>query len=189
MSLHQLYAASDPGIQVWGDSIAAGISGSIEQPYRWTNRLERMFRPARSVQNFGVGGESAAQIRARMVAWLPTNNQIIGIVAGRNGVLTLTPAEIVADIQLMIDHVGDDRYFVTTVLPILDGSEDPGDANRTKVNTLNALFASTWPNNVIDWVSLLDSTSLRNGDFTHVTAAGQALQAQLVYDFIVDKGW
>jgi lysophospholipase L1-like esterase len=190
MSTHVIPPARDRGIQCWGDSMTFGTSG-ITYPWatRWTHVLSGMFRPARPVLNAGVGGETAAEIAVRQLAYQDPNTQINVIWAGRNGVLTLTPAAIVATIQTMVDHVGDDRYVVLTVPYQTDGTEDANDANGLEVTALNALIESTWPDNHLDIATALAWDAALRTDDLHLTAAAQVIVAEAVYDFIVSKGW
>lgn len=190
MSLHQAPSVLDRAIHCWGDSLTESTSG-ITSPdaTRYPTVLGTLFTPQRTVYNGGVGGETAAEIAVRQLAYMPVNNVINVIEAGRNGVLTLTPAAIVATIQTMVDHVSDNRYLVWTVPFKTDGTEDPADANGILVQALNDLIMSTWPDNCIDIATLLGRDDSLRVDGLHPTVAGYALIANAIYTRILAEGW
>ena len=182
MTLHARTPLLDPGFQAWGDSLTAGITGMNNNSHlRWTALLGRMFRPPRTINNQGVGGESAAQIAARMTDYVPINTQIQLLWAGRNGVLSLSPASIVASIQTMVAAAASGRYLVFTVPYYTDGTEDPTDASGILVTALNNLIKSTWPNNYFDAAATLGYDDSLRYDGIHMLASGQALIASALY--------
>ena len=190
MSLHQAPTGLDRAIHCWGDSLTESTSG-ITSPYatRYPTVLGTLFTPQRTVYNGGVGGETAAQIATRQLAYMPVNNVINVIEAGRNSVLSLTAAAIVATIQTMVAHVSDDRYLVWTVPFKTDGTEDADDANGILVQTLNDLIIATYQDNYIDIAALLGRDDALRVDGLHPTGAGYALIAAAIYDRIVAEGW
>lgn len=188
MAIYSINKGKDLGQQAWGDSLVEGQAGGNPFYKKWPLMLGAKFKPGIPVFNGGVGGETAAQIATRFLAYSKVNTQIIGFWAGRNGVLTLTPESIVATITTMIDHVGDDRWYILSVIPYADGSEAAGSTNRNKILALNALIQSTWPSHYVDVFTDLDSNSLRT-DGLHLNAAGSDIVAAKVFEFQRLKEW
>ena len=77
--MHALAPALDNDIVCPGDSLTEGTSGVT---YPWATRyptvLGTLFSPNRAVDNLGVGGETAADIATRFLAY-GTNRQIVVI--------------------------------------------------------------------------------------------------------------
>lgn len=125
-------------IAAWGDSLTAAAG--------YPEMLAALFQGHRVTYNGGVGGETAAQIRARQVADNVYNQRINLLWAGRNSFKTQTPAQIIADIDLMIAHVIGGRYLVTSIPP---STLDSGAENTTRL-ALNAALAAAYGSRYFD---------------------------------------
>jgi len=187
-------STTNGNIAAWGDSLTA--------PSGYPDLMPSMFDGYRHAYNGGVGGESAAQIRARQVADLSYNQRINLLWAGRNGFKTLTPAQIIADIDLMIAHVVGGRWLVFGILPsTLDSAGD-----IATLNTFNAALATAYGSRYVDMKAAMQAAgdgsandiadvaadytprSLRS-DELHPNAAGKAVIASRARAAIMSFGW
>jgi hypothetical protein len=187
-------------IAFWGDSLTPTAASALQQTLQSYN-----------VYNGGVGGNTSAQIATRMVAATGMSNYITVIWAGRNNigeVATLTgnpssPDTIKADIASMVASLSPPKRFI--VLSVLNSeypSEYKGGSDYDVIIQLNNDLAALYPNNYLDVRSYLVSqynpnspqdvtdfnndvppTSLR-ADAIHLNAAGDALVAQQIANFI-----
>lgn len=180
-------------IACWGDSLTQG---------GYPVYLRSAFGHYRYVHDGGVGGESAASIRARMVADNYYDSRIVCIEGGRNGFTTLTPEAIEADIALMVAHVNGGRFVVGSVTPFDTDTAD----YTTKRNTLNAIREATYGARYLDMLPILQAAndgsandladvaagwiprSLRS-DAGHLNAAGQLIKANAYRNKIVALGY
>lgn len=146
--------------------------------------------PPRVTYNYGAGGETASDIKTRFLARTDRAPKLYIFWAGRNGVLDTELSLIVADIQAMVDDIGEgSKYIVLTVPPKTDGTEDPGDAQRIKVDNLNALYLAAWPDNCLDINEAIGEDPADRTDNVHLTEACQLRVAQAVYAFVAARGW
>lgn len=177
----------------WGDSLTASGYPQI---------LQISFGSQRPCYNFGVGGETAAQVRARQVADQLYNRYINLLWVGRNGFKVTTPASIIADIDLMIAHVVGGRWLVGSVPP---STLDSGAENTLRL-ALNAAFEAEYGDRYVDivaaWQAANDGSaddlsdiaagytprSLR-GDELHPNDDGDAVIAAAWKTAILAKGW
>lgn len=178
----------DNDIQAWGDSLTENSAGGITEDYRWPYTLGTSFTPARSVENRGVGGESAIQIRDRLLLDVVPNRQICIFWAGRNGVLTLSPDAIVATIATMVASVSDGRWVVVSVPWFVDGTEPVGSSQRNAVIALNTTIQVAWPDNYVDVTAFLEDPSTRS-DGLHLSNTGSAIVRDKILALILAKGW
>jgi lysophospholipase L1-like esterase len=177
----------------WGDSLTAG---------GYVNYLGALFGGFRTVYDGGVGGESAASIRARQVADEYRNDRINLLWAGRNGFKTIPAADIKADIDLMIAHVEGGRWLVGGITPFAD---DTGGDTTLRL-ALNALLSSAYGNRYVDILTPMQAAndgsandladvaagliprSLR-GDGGHPNETGKQVNAVTWRDAILAQGW
>ena len=176
----------DRYIQCWGDSLTESTSGGITYSNRWPVLLSSYFEIP--ILNGGVGGESANQIATRQLIYQRVNTAINIIWAGRNGVLTLPANDIKNDIQSMVNHVGDSRYIVMSVINKTDGTENVASANYNLITTLNTLLQSTFPSNYLDVMTNLNDNALRV-DGLHLNNDGNLVVNNALKNFITSKNW
>lgn len=180
-------------IACWGDSLTQG---------GYPIYLRSAFGHYRYVHDGGVGGESAASIRARMVADPYYDSRINCLEGGRNGFKTLTPEEIEVDIALMVAHVNGGRYVVGSVTPFDDDTSE----DTAKLVALNAMRQTTYGQHYLDMLPIFQAAndgsandladvaagwiprSLRS-DGGHLNAAGQLIKANAYRDKILALGY
>jgi hypothetical protein len=183
-------------IAAWGDSLTRAYAPKLALAY-----------PARTVFNGGVGGESSAQIRVRMVADTEKATWIAVLWYGRNN--WQQQAAILRDLALSVESLaaGNERFVVMSVLNGNTPAQRSGGVDYNKFMLLNEAIAAAYPNNYLDirsyLVSMYDPTkpqdvidhsydvvpsSLRT-DVVHLTSAGYQLVANRVKQFIDTKGW
>lgn len=188
-------------IATWGDSLTAGTGASpSSNAYPATLGLLSGF----TVSNGGVGGETSAQVKTRMVA--DTNSYPLPTIiwVGRNDVYTNSPANIVSNINLMISALANgansNRWLVMNVL---NGEYVPYDAiggvGYMAITNLNAQLSATYgtryvpirealvaaynpalTNDVYDYNLDIPPASLRS-DQVHLNNAGYAAVANYIY--------
>lgn len=140
----------------WGDSLTAG-TGSVSPTGGWVSQL-RIAKAGQVVINLGVGGQTSAQIAARVVAdtvrgkywncvfWMGRND--VGN-ASLTSVVTGNLATAVANLAAGV------KYIVCTVIPA--ANEGVGSANWNAIVALNTAVKSTYGSKVADVFSALTS--------------------------------
>ncbi|MBP1849702.1 SGNH/GDSL hydrolase family protein [Rhizobium halophytocola] len=157
----------DGRIAAYGDSITAGNATGVTDGYDYPAILERLLQ--RPVFNGGVGGETSAQIKTRLLADDDRKNWVFVIGAGRND--GNAQAAILANIAAMVaDLPYGGRYLILSVPYAADASQ----AEIDYVGAINAALASAYGNRfvAIDW-----STVTRVSDHLHPDDAGNAVIA------------
>jgi lysophospholipase L1-like esterase len=155
-------------VACWGDSLTVG--GLPPYPGDWRNQVElggsavQTGNTYRWVHNAGVIGETAAQIRARMVADATYQSAIQIIWAGRNAFLGQT-ATVLSEIAAMVAaaEARSGKYLVLSVTngqpnagvtSGLQGSspnwEDLGTAPHTDIVTINTALAAAYGTRYVD---------------------------------------
>ncbi len=185
--MHSRPATLDNRIVIFGDSLAEASAGGVIYANQWPVRLSTALQ--RPVYNAAIGGETIQQIAARYLLY--SGRQILILVAGRNSVLSVAAATMVSQMQSAIAHCSTERYLVFDILPLTNGTEDPGDSNRDLVDAANAAYYSAWSAlHIIKWSDMFDvsDNSLRS-DGVHPTSAAQQSIWPFVHQRIVDNGW
>lgn len=141
--------------------------------------------PGRPYFNGGVAGETAAQIRARMLRdtvrgrlWHPV------IWAGRNNVGTATfQADVLADLATMVANLA--PGVIPTIVNILSSrTETTGTANNTAILATNAAILARYGINVVDAFSVICTASgAPHDDFLCYTAGSIAANEVHLNDY------
>lgn len=175
-------------IKWFGDSLVESTAANNPLTERVTVKLSKSFNPYISVENYGIGGQEALEIATRLFRYPVYPGDIFGIWAGRNDVLDVgkTATSIADTIKTMTDYIKTNRYFVMSVLPATDGSEDVGSDNYNKVIALNTELSSRYGDKFIDVVSLV-TNPIYHGDAFHLNAAGYNLVVPKVVENLVNR--
>jgi lysophospholipase L1-like esterase len=167
-------------VACWGDSLTAG--GLLPYGADWRHQVEQSGatvqaeKPYRWVYNGGVSGESATNIRTRMIADTTYRDNIQIIWAGRNGFYGAT-ATVLAEIATMVAaaQARSGKYLVLSVTnanweafpsdPASKGVqgvtptwEDLGSAPYNDIITINSTLESLYGSNYIDVRTALVNT-------------------------------
>ena len=187
-------------IAAWGDSLTIGVGGT---PY--PTQLATLFKNGRYVYNGGYGALTSTQIATRMLAATDKYGYTAIIWAGRNNYTD--PTTVKADIASMVMALGHNRYIILSVMNGNYASEYQGQANYNTITQLNSDLQSLYPNNYIDIREYIIQHGLTDAGITptaqdlidigndvpptslttdglHLTAAGYAVVAKQVYNFI-----
>lgn len=203
-----LKASEKLPLRAYGDSMTFGAgstgnnNGYVKQYYA-SDSLRMCF-------NGGVSGQTAAQIRARLVADAKIADDVVVIMAGTNdyqgGASAVTAA--LAEIATMVSSIlatGNTRYVVCC--PPGDWNDISGSGNYTQLISLQNQIIAAYPNNYVnvrsaiiaannggsdlpDVANDVTPTSLRNGtDTPHLNDAGYTAVKNAIKAFIDSKGW
>ncbi len=202
-------AEPDASIALWGDSLTFG-TGADTAAGKYPNLLGRLFTPARTVFNGGVGGDSSAQVAARMLADEAHRNGIAVLWAGRNNYGSL--ALVLADIAAMVAHLRSRRFLVLSVPNAGLPEEYRGTPGYRDIIALNDALQARYGDRFLDVRSALIRAGLPGlgfvptpqdrhdvehdvppaglrADHIHLNDAGQAVVARRVRDAILRQGW
>jgi len=138
----------------WGDSLTAG-AGAVSPAGGWPTQVG-IANVQRPVSNLGVGGETAAQIRARVLA-----DTVRGTLwncvftMGRNNVGTGTfQADVLAELATCVANLSTAaKYIVGTVTN--GAGEAVGSANWLAIQALNTAIIARYGSKVADVMSAL----------------------------------
>jgi autotransporter passenger strand-loop-strand repeat protein len=201
-SLDALNGTSYEEIAAWGDSLTAGNAAGPGNQY--PSQLAKDFNGDRTVLNEGQGGDTSTQIADRLIAATSLLNDTVVIWAGLNNVTD--PSQVLADTERMVSALGSNTHYVILSLINPDGPNNlPGHSVYNDIAEVNAQLASTFPGHYLDVLSILVNdynpasptdvvdhnngvvpTSLRLDD-GHLNAAGNAIVAQAVHNFIATR--
>jgi lysophospholipase L1-like esterase len=200
--------AETDDVSCWGDSLT--LSGSVAED-RYPSVLAELIGGGTWCVNLGVGGETSAQIYSRIesdtrhmaaiqVFWLGRNDASTGWDATASAALKTRIADSISLITSTPK-----RYLVLGVINGDYADEYDGTTKHTNLLSLNDDLAALYPSNFIDIRQVLideadpvaDATDISNdvppdslrSDDIHLNAAGYAIVAQAVYDFLDTKGW
>jgi hypothetical protein len=171
---------------LWGDSLRAG---DLATPYEiWT--LDSALVSGEAISNEGVGGETSAQIAARVVAGgatkLAGHN---GLEMGRNDVAgtigtTGVVADVMANFATSVAAVTG-KYHVTPPPPA--SSEPAGDAPWAQCKSIHRKLVALYPTKTLDWTYLLQRSANPVGqDRTDVSKDFTPQSTRILPDFSVD---
>jgi len=181
-------AVNTSNIAAWGDSFTDANYG------RYPATLLQLSGYA--VANLGVGGQSSAQIKERMLAAPDKRTWPVIIWAGRNDGRDQI-AQTEANIAAMVANLTHTNYLV---LPVFNGAgEGKGSYEYQQIMALNSNLARTYGSHyldvrshivsnynassaqdVADYAADIPPTSLRQ-DFLHPNTAGSDLIANYIY--------
>lgn len=185
-------SSRDSLISCWGDSLTAGTGAPPEADFcRTLGKL--LHRP---VFNGGVGGQSSAQIRDRMISRAPNLDQGITIIwAGRNNYSQT--ARVSEDISTMVRSLPAEAKYL--ILGIVTGDfpdEEPGRRGYLLIQKLNNLLSDRYSDRFLDVQSLFDDiTGQRHegaqirADRIHLNQAGYSKLASAMAAYIVKHAW
>jgi lysophospholipase L1-like esterase len=189
-------------IATFGDSLTEGIGATTStNPYPAVLQAISGY----TVANYGIGGYTSGQIKDVLINTNAASWPLPVIIwAGRNDVYTNSAANIVANIQAMVNalaSVGNtNRYLILNVLNgDYVGYDSRGGVGYQAITNLNALLSSTFgshyvpirealvaaydpdiPSDVVDYGYDIPPGSLRSDDI-HLNNAGYAAVARYVY--------
>jgi autotransporter passenger strand-loop-strand repeat protein len=200
--LDALNGTSYEEIAAWGDSLTAGNAAGPGNQY--PSLLAKDFNGGRTVLNEGEGGDTSTQVADRLIAATSLRKDTVIIWAGLNNVTD--PTQVMADTASMISALGSNSHYVIMSLINPDGPNDlPGGSVSNDINNINSQLAATYPGHYLDVLSILINdynpssptdvvdhnngvvpTSLRIDD-GHLNAAGNAIVAEALYNFITTQ--
>lgn len=201
------WSAKDPRVNPkitnvvgWGDSMIE--NAFLASTDRWIAVLAGLLN--RKASNQGIGGQTSTQIATRANADVRFIDRIRIIWAGTNG--PDAGNTVLGDIQSMVNYQPTTKFII---LPSMNSStEISGSAGYINKMGNNAAVQAAYPNNWLDVRSMIIALQAPGGpyqdgtayaqdvitaalrtDSLHLNAAGYALVAQYVYNFIIAKGW
>ncbi len=192
----------------WGDSQSSdqGAGGS-NRPVPWPATIGANL--GRLAWNGGVQGETANQIRARMVSEKFGAKGTTVIWAGRND-MPANPASVKSSIAAMVANLETTRFVIIGQVNGDYTTEYAGQSGYAAIVQLNADLAALYPNNFLDIRTTLVAQGAPGAPFAdppyyardcppapgillpgevHFSDAGSALIGQTVQAFITSKGW
>jgi hypothetical protein len=159
----------------WGDSL---VSGNL------VTTFAASYTPARFCWDGGVGGETLAQIRARMVAANMYQDRIV-IIWDKEGEVAVV--DWLSDLALMVAKATSGRYLILSDIYRTDGAETA--AQIASISARNAATLAAYPNNYLDVASLLTDNSTRS-DGLHLTPTANAnIVVPAIKQKLVDLGY
>lgn len=172
-----------------GDSLTAGTGANTAKSY--PSQLASLL--GRPVENFGIGGETAQQIAARVIENRHDKGRIHIFQMGRNNVGTGSfQADVLAALSSCVAALGHNKFLIGSVTPMT--TETIGTANRTAIIACNAAIAAAYPANYVDTLSALATNAGEipagsYSDSTHFNGAGYLVLATTYAAAITAKGW
>lgn len=138
-------------ISIWGDSLTQGNVDGLGDNYP----SDLQAYTTRIAHNYGIGGQTSAQILTRFQNNPNSYNDYTVIWAGRNDISNSVPtATIEANLTSMVTLLpSGGRYVLMTILPRQD--EPTGSTNANNIATVNSYITSTYTSNYLDIRSLL----------------------------------
>lgn len=178
-------------IAVFGDSTAAGDGVADNQ--KWHTLLAAGYSPARNLHNAGTGGENSAQMLARVAA-ATAHRRWTTIFVDRPKWDTEPWIENLKAAAALLNTA---RWLVLP--PVTDSPSGQPDSLATSIADIQAelLADPFFAGHTLDaaaqaaYIAAMDDDAMRVGgtDFTHFSAAGQALQASTIRAFLDARGW
>lgn len=177
-----------PDIRMEGDSFIAGAYGAslATSTEKLTNR---------QIQHTALGGSTLDEAVTRILN--PTYSGLLGRVTvfwdgSENGITTVD--EYLAQLQTAIDALGHDRFIV------IGAAANYREDQMKLVNSINDQMQARWPENFLDWRSILPLSEPGGypteamfanlpTDSTHLSAAAMDLMSAAVMNYIDAKGW
>jgi LysM repeat protein len=133
---------STVNIATWGDSLTQGAN--VTAPYP----ADLAPLTGHYVFNGGIGGQTAAQIAARMLLDTGKYSWPAIIWSGRNDVAVTDPTAVEASIASMVSALTTPNYII---LPVFNnGTEPSGSTNYTWITTVNSYLAATYGSHYLD---------------------------------------
>lgn len=197
-------------MRAYGDSMTAG-AGSTGNTNGWPTQYFAV-DTNRMIGNFGVSGETASQIKDRLIIDPSIESDTVVIMAGTNdyqgGPTAVTNALAAIDTMVAaVTATGNTKWVVCT--PPGSWLDTEGSANHGYLISLCNSIASTYPNNYIDIrQDIIDaynpgvpqdvidfnndvtpSTLQAPGDTPHLNDAGYGVVAASIKSFVDGKGW
>ncbi len=191
-------------VVAWGDSLTAGAGAEFGHDFPAILRTVY----GRETVNFGIGGQTSTEIKARMLNRLRglDDGSVTLIWAGRNDMAD--PDRVVANVRDMVATLPEGARFLLLEVPNGGGAaERRGEAAYEQVRRLNETLAGAFPANIVPVRARLvayyraDSPgdledvahdvvprSLRSDDI-HLNNRGQAVIAALVDEALTRRGW
>ena len=135
----------------WGDSMTVGNQDGTGITYPLSLSLDLNGRYA---NNFGIGGQTSAQISGRMTSSLLTLGYTTIIWTGRNDVGGPTDANNVLvnvsqSIKNMVSALGSNNHFLILSITNTDG-EGTGSFDYMQITASNNWMSASYPNNYLD---------------------------------------
>jgi lysophospholipase L1-like esterase len=201
------WSAKDPRVNAkitnvvgWGDSMIE--NAFLAAADRWITVLAGLLN--RKASNQGIGGQTSTQIATRANADVRFIDRIRIIWAGTNG--PDAGNTVLGDIQSMVNYQPTTKFII---LPSMNSTTEPsGSAGYINKMSNNAAVQAAYPNNWLDVRGMIIALQAPGGpyqdataygqdvitaalrtDSLHLNAAGYALVAGFVRDFIVAKAW
>ncbi|MGZ2449566.1 lysophospholipase L1-like esterase [Rhizobium ruizarguesonis] len=201
------WSAKDPRINPkitnavgWGDSMIE--NAFLAAADRWITVLAGLLN--RKASNQGIGGQTSTEIATRANADVRFIDRIRIIWAGTNG--PTGGSTVLGDIQSMVNYQPTTKFII---LPSMNSSTEPsGSGGYINKMSNNAAVSGAYPDNWLDVRGMIIALQAPGGpyqdataygqdvitaalrtDSLHLNAAGYALVAGFVRDFIVAKGW
>jgi lysophospholipase L1-like esterase len=197
-------------LRAYGDSMTAG-AGSTSNANGWPTQYFAV-DTNRMIGNFGVSGETASQIKDRLILDPSLETDTIVIMAGTNdyqgGASAVTNALThISTMVAAVSSTGNPKWVVCT--PPGSWLDTNVTVNYTYLISLCNGIASAYPNNYVDVRAAIiaaynsgvpqdvtdhsndvtPSTLQAPGDTPHLNDAGYAVVASTIKSFIDGKGW
>lgn len=168
-----------------GDSFMGGAYGVILPNTLATSS-------GRAVFNTGVGGNTIDQITARIIAASAAVRARTTVIwdGDQNGIVSV--ADYCDKIATAIAALGHSRFI------LIPACVNYGQADVTQEVAIRDEMLLRWPNNVLDWRTVLPMTAGyptqpmfydTGSDLTHLSQAAMDLMAAAIKAFIDTKGW
>lgn len=195
-------------ICVWGDSTTNGTgAGGGELTIR--SKLSQLFANDRYVINLGIGGEPPAEIRDRFIAEVDRYPEFVHILNFGRADYGGLSSDYTDDADACFNaRINDMIGFMVPGVGANTNEQIPMSAQITISNDARSELISSYPNNHIDQLQVMwddvtgaddqvdqDAESVGYcppkylADSIHRNAAGQALEAQAIYNFIITNNF
>lgn len=195
-----------PVFPCWGDSLTAGTGASNAFTTSWPAVFAGL--ASKGALNYGIAGQTSAQIKDRAYRLPELANMIPIIWAGRNdknGAVTWDGTENIQttldNIDDMVSHCTSGRYIVMSIINRRDqAAEFIGGAGYAKIVAINAALSAAYGSHYLDIRSLLVASydpgtpqdvidfgndcppSTKSSDGLHQNDSGYAFVAQSAYN-------
>ena len=180
------------GLQVYGDSTAAGDGGSVGS--RWWELLGTAYDPVRPVNNSGVHGETTSQMLARAQADTTHRAWTTVFMDRPNSIIE---NDWIDNIKAAVAHLRTDRWLV--VPPVMNSPSGLPDGVDGKITEVQGVLLSDpfFAGHTFDaalqasYIGTLNDDAMRvgSGDWTHFNTTGQNVQYTCVKAFLDAQGW
>jgi hypothetical protein len=187
---------TDPrqSFMVFGDSTANGDGAGVTT--KWYDALRTAYDPDRSVAEAAQGGETTAQMLARVQADTD-HRQWTTIFMDRPNTGESSIAWL-ANVKAAVSYLGTQRWFV--VPPVINSpSGQPDTGSGAAIGEIQSALLSDpfWTGHTFDgaqqaaYIATMndDATRVGSGDWTHFNNTGQAAQATAIKAALDALGW